>query len=220
MYKAVLTGINQIEVRDFDIPELKKKDDVLLKISHVGVCGSDMHYYKEGKIGEQVVYYPFTIGHECSATVAALGAGVADLTSGQRVFVEPSIACLACPQCLTGREHTCLNVQFLGAAGQLSGALAEYIVMPRRNCFPLPDNIDLAAGNPDRTFKYRLSCCALYGEIKILSRMWRVLGAGPIGLSVLAVLKAVRRVHAYVTDKLDYGWILLKKKERTGQAIR
>ena len=137
MRKAVLTGINQIELQQSAQPVIEKDDDVLLKISHVGICGSDMHYYKEGKIGEQVVRYPFTIGHESSAIIAAVGKQVKHLMAGQQVFVEPAISCQTCPQCLSGRENICPNVQFLGAAGQLSGALAEYIVMPARNCFPL-----------------------------------------------------------------------------------
>ena len=199
MKKAVLLGINQIELRDYEPPELKRAEDVLLKISHVGICGSDIHYYKEGKIGEQIVYYPFTIGHECSATVAAFGEGVKDFKVGQRVFVEPSIACMACPQCLSGREHTCLNVQFLGAAGQLSGGLAEYIVMPASNCIPLPDKISLsqAALIEPLSIGYH----AVHYMVKSSTEQdVAILGTGPIGLSVLAVLKTQHRVHTFGTD--------------------
>ena len=69
MKQAALTGIGKIEIIDGLKPVLKNDSDVLLKIHTVGICGSDMHYYKEGKIGEQIIKFPFIVGHECSATV-------------------------------------------------------------------------------------------------------------------------------------------------------
>jgi L-iditol 2-dehydrogenase len=203
MKRAVLTGIKQIEVREEARPVLQHDDDVLLKISHVGICGSDMHYFKEGRIGEQVIEYPFTIGHECSAIIAATGRAVQGLEEGQRVFVEPSVPCLQCSQCRAGREHTCLNVRFLGAAGQISGGLAEYIVMPARNCFLLPDNIGLAQAaliEPLSIAYHAVRFAPASEKVQAMA----ILGAGPIGLSVLTILKALRRVSILITDKLDY----------------
>ncbi len=203
MQKAVLTAINQIELQEYPKPEIKNTDEVLLKISYVGVCGSDMHYYKEGKIGEQIVKYPFTIGHECSAIVEAVGSDVCDIQTGQRVFVEPAIPCQTCAQCSEGKEHICPNVQFLGAAGQLSGGMAEYIVMPSSNCFPLPDSISLS----DAVLIEPLSIA--YHAVRYVKDLGReqdiaILGTGPIGLSVQAILNALHQVRLFVTEKLDY----------------
>ncbi|MFH1882900.1 MAG: alcohol dehydrogenase catalytic domain-containing protein, partial [Planctomycetota bacterium] len=76
MKAIVLTGLRQMELRDVPEPGIEKETDVLLKIERVGVCGSDVHYYETGRIGEQIVEYPFIIGHECSATVEAVGSSV------------------------------------------------------------------------------------------------------------------------------------------------
>ena len=73
MKAVVLTGIKQMELRDVPEPSIKKDTDVLLKIEMVGVCGSDVHYYETGRIGSHIVEYPYITGHECSATVKAVG---------------------------------------------------------------------------------------------------------------------------------------------------
>ncbi len=207
MQKAVLTGINQIELQDFPKPEIKNIDDVLLKISHVGVCGSDMHYYKEGRIGEQVVQYPFTIGHECSATIEAVGQGVDDLKPGQCVFIEPAIPCGTCAQCKADKEHICPDVQFLGAAGQLSGGLADYIIMPSHNCFLLPESISLSRAVLIEPLSIAYHAIRYVPEIATEQDI-AILGVGPIGLSVQAILQVLHKTRLFVTDKLDYRLVL------------
>ncbi len=141
MKQAALTGIGKIEIIDGPKPILKDDNDVLLKIHTVGICGSDMHYYKEGKIGEQIIKFPFVVGHECSATVEEIGLKVKRVKVGDLVAIEPNVACHHCEQCKKDRENTCLNQKFLGAPQQLDGGLAEYIIMPESNCFPVPENI-------------------------------------------------------------------------------
>jgi L-iditol 2-dehydrogenase len=210
MKKAVLTNIGQIELQETAKPEIVNDTDVLLRISHVGICGSDLHYYKEGKIGDQIVNYPFTIGHECSAVIDAIGPDVTNVHVGQSVFVEPAIPCQQCTQCKEGKEHICPNVQFLGAAGQLSGGMAEYIVMPSQNCFPLPQNISLTSA----VLIEPLSIA--YHAVRYMEKLKReqdiaILGVGPIGLSVCTVLNALHRVRIFATDKLDYRLEMSKK---------
>ena len=85
MRAIVLTGINQMQLRDVPKPDIQKDTDVLLKIEVVGICGSDLHYYETGRIGEQIVEYPFIIGHECSATVEAVGSSVDRVKVGDEV---------------------------------------------------------------------------------------------------------------------------------------
>ena len=88
MKAVVLTGLSQMELRDVPNPSIQKETDVLLKIEKVGICGSDVHYYETGKIGEQIVEYPFIVGHECSATVKAVGSSVTRVKVGDEVVVE------------------------------------------------------------------------------------------------------------------------------------
>ena len=142
MKKVELTGIKKFDIVESSKPEIINDDDVLLKIDTVGICGSDMHYYNEGRIGDQIIRFPFTIGHEGSAEVAEVGKKVSKVKIGDIVAIEPAISCYHCSQCLSGREHTCLNQKFLGGPDQMQGCLSEYIVMPEKNCYPVPGNMN------------------------------------------------------------------------------
>ena len=91
-----LTGIRQMEMREADTPAISGSHEVLLKMEAVGVCGSDVHYYETGRIGSQVVTFPYIVGHECAAIVADIGANVDTLKIGDPVAVDPLIACGRC----------------------------------------------------------------------------------------------------------------------------
>jgi L-iditol 2-dehydrogenase len=131
MKAILLTGLKQMELADVPEPKIQKETDVLLKIEKVGICGSDVHYYETGRIGEQIVEYPFIIGHECSATIEAVGSSVTHVKAGDQVVVDPAASCHKCDQCTQGRENTCHHIRFLGAPGQGGGCLCEYLVMPQ-----------------------------------------------------------------------------------------
>ena len=137
MKTLVLTGIRQIEMTERPMPILKNPDDVLIRIKTVGVCGSDIHYYTQGRIGTQVVEFPFAVGYECSGIIEEVGSSVTRVKPGDLVVVDPSIHCGTCDQCLAGRPHTCRKNRFLGCPGQIDGCLSEYIVMPEFTCFTL-----------------------------------------------------------------------------------
>ena len=210
MNKVVLSGITKFKVIESAKPQILNADDVLLKIDTVGVCGSDIHYYNEGRIGDQIIDFPFTIGHECSAIVEEVGKNVIHIKPGDLVAVEPALSCHECPQCLSGREHTCLNQKFLGCPGQIDGCLSQYIVMPGKNCFPVPQNINgemAALVEPLSIGYYASSLLKNYqsgsSEKSALSTI-AILGVGPIGLGVMLTLKAAGFKRIYVTDKLDY----------------
>ena len=106
MKAAYLTAIRTVEIRDVPEPKLERDQDVLLRVEAVGVCGSDMHYYRTGRIGDQVVDFPWRVGHEMGGMVEAVGAGVQGLEPGQRVALDPLIWCGRCDQCLGGRRQT------------------------------------------------------------------------------------------------------------------
>lgn len=190
-----------MEMREVPTPEVVQPTDVLIRMGAVGVCGSDLHYYTTGRIGCQVVRYPFTVGHECAGTVEAVGDRVARVKPGDRVAVEPAVPCGQCDQCRGGREHTCRNNRFLGCPGQLSGALAEYLVMPEPNCFPIRVETSFARGTisePLAIGVYALRLAALDPGASI-----GILGMGPIGHSVLLPARQAGFDAVYCTDRID-----------------
>jgi len=181
-------------------PTIKKDDEVLLKIKEVGVCGSDVHYYETGRIGSQIVKYPFVVGHECAATVKAIGRAVTRVKVGDSIVVEPTIACNSCDQCKRGRKNTCLNLKYLGCPGQAEGCLCEYIVMPEECCFPIDGKINFEQGvlcEPLAIGVYAVKQACLPKNAVIA-----ILGAGPIGLSCLVSAKAENVNACYVTEKI------------------
>jgi L-iditol 2-dehydrogenase len=137
MKSMMLTGIRQMEMMDVPDPVIVNGKDVKIKMSVLGVCGSDIHYYTSGKIGSQVVKYPFTVGHEGSGVVIDIGKAVTRVKIGDQVAIEPAMPCWECDQCKSGRPHTCRKLKFLGCPGQAEGCLSEFIVMPESSCFPI-----------------------------------------------------------------------------------
>ena len=141
MKAMLLTGVDQMEMRDVGAPVIKNDTDVLIRMATVGVCGSDVHYYVSGKIGSQVVGYPFTVGHEGAGVVESVGSSVENVRPGDRIAIDPAISCWECDQCKAGRHHTCRKLKFLGCPGQVEGCLCEYIVMPDKCCFKIKDSM-------------------------------------------------------------------------------
>jgi L-iditol 2-dehydrogenase len=196
-----LTGIRRMEMMEVPTPEIKESTDVLIRMATVGVCGSDVHYYVDGKIGSQVVKYPFTVGHEGAGVVEAVGHAVTRVAPGDRIAVEPAMPCFECDQCLAGRPHTCRKLRFLGCPGQAEGCLSEYIVMPETSCFPIPDSVsfdEAAISEP-----LAIGVYAVRQSIPMKGAKVGILGAGPVGLSVLMPARAQGAAGIYVTDRID-----------------
>jgi L-iditol 2-dehydrogenase len=209
MRAMVLTGIREMEMRDVPDPTIESPTDVLIKICSVGVCGSDVHYYTTGRIGSQVVEYPFAVGHECAGTVVEVGASVTRFKKGDRIAIDPAMPCWDCDQCKADRSHTCRNLTFLGCPGQAEGSLSEYIVMPEGSCFSLKDETTLEAGVLSEPLAIGVYACKLAGELKDMRI--GILGSGPIGLSVLMPARAAGVDKVYMTDKIDARLELAKK---------
>jgi L-iditol 2-dehydrogenase len=213
MKAVVLTGIRQMEVRDVPEPSIQKDTDVLLKIEKVGVCGSDVHYYETGRIGSQIIEFPFIIGHECSATVKEVGNSVTRVKAGDAVAVDPAISCHNCAQCKMGRGNTCYNLRFLGTPRQISGCLCEYIVMPEECCYPTNHTITLeqaALCEPLSIAAYSVKQAKLQKNANIA-----ILGAGPIGLCTLVSAKAENPNACYMTEKIQERIEVAKKAGAT-----
>jgi L-iditol 2-dehydrogenase len=213
MKAIVLTGIRQMELRNVPEPKIERDSDVLLKIEMVGVCGSDVHYYETGKIGSQVVEYPFIVGHECAATVAAVGKSVTNVKVGDAVAVDPAVSCHNCYQCKMGRENTCYNLRFLGTPGQGGGCLCEYIVMSQECCYPTKGALSLEQS----VLCEPLSIAAYSVERANVSKNANVaiLGAGPIGLCTFVSAKARDINTCYMTEKIPERMDAAKKAGAT-----
>jgi L-iditol 2-dehydrogenase len=181
-------------------PVLREPHDVLLRVESVGVCGSDVHYYLDGRIGSQVVRYPFMVGHECSATVLEVGSAVRRVRPGDRVAVEPAVSCGACDQCRAGRRHTCRRLRFLGCPGQMEGCLCERLTMPEECCYALPPELSFDQAALVEPLSIGLYAVRLAGMRR--GRPFAVLGAGPIGLCVLIAARAAGAGPAYVTEPI------------------
>lgn len=195
-----LTGIRQMEMREVAAPFISSDNDVLIKMSAVGVCGSDIHYYTSGRIGDQIVKYPFTVGHEGAGQVVEVGSEVSTVKPGDRVAIDPAMPCYKCDQCGEGRFHTCRNLKFLGCPGQVEGCLSEYIVMPESSCFKIGNiSVDEAVISEPLA----IGIYAVKISVPMPSAKVAILGAGPVGLSVMLAAKYNGAETIYVTDRID-----------------
>jgi len=209
MKAMMLTGIRQMEMKDIPEPMIARDKDVKIKMKTIGVCGSDVHYYVSGKIGSQVVQYPFPVGHEGSGEVVEVGPAVTKVKPGDRIAIEPAMPCWECDQCIAGRHHTCRKLTFLGCPGQADGCLSEYIVMPEESCFPIPESMtydEAAISEP-----LAIGVYAVKKSIPIKNAKVGILGFGPIGMSVLLPAVAQGAEKVYVTDKIDARLALAKE---------
>jgi len=196
-----LTGIREMEMMEVPTPAILSDTDVLIRMKTLGVCGSDIHYYVSGKIGSQVVQYPFAVGHEGSGQVEKVGKGVTSVKPGDRIAIEPAMPCWECDQCKSGRPHTCRSLRFLGCPGQAEGSLSEYIVMPETSCIKIPDSMsydEAAISEP-----LAIGVYAVKQSIPMEGAKVGILGFGPIGMSVLLPALAMGAREVYVTDKID-----------------
>ena len=202
MKSMVLTGPKQMSMAERPMPVIEKDTDVLIRMKTIGVCGSDIHYYVHGKIGSQVVQYPFTVGHEGAGEVVSVGPGVTRVAPGQRIAVDPAMPCFTCDQCLEGRPHTCRNLKFLGCPGQAEGCLSEYIVMPETSCYPIPDSMSFEEAAISEPLAIGIYAVRLAG-LSLQGKNVGILGFGPIGMSVLLAASEQGAEKVYVTDKID-----------------
>ena len=199
MKTAVMKAIGKIELEEREIPQLKE-GEVLIKIGYVGICGSDVHYFETGAIGDFVVKPPFVLGHEAAGTVVALGEGVDSLKIGDRVAMEPGKTCGHCEFCRTGRYNLCPDVQFF-ATPPYDGVFQEYVAYDASMCFRLPDNVSLMEGALIEPLAVGFHAANQGGAH--IGQKAVVFGSGCIGLMCLLALKAEGVTEVYVVDVID-----------------
>jgi len=204
---AYLNGAKNLFLSTIDKPEINS-DEVLIKIKSVGICGSDVLYYKTGGTRKRPITKPFILGHEVSGIIEDMGKEVKNLNIGDRVAVEPGATCGKCFYCKSGRYNLCKDIKFL-ATPPINGALAEYISHKADLVYPLPDEISYDEGT-----LVEPSSVAFYSVMKSglkTAESSLILGAGPIGLLVLKIAKILGSFPICIVDVDDYRLSLAKK---------
>ena len=178
--------------------------DVLLKLGAGGICGSDLHYFFEGRNGSFVVREPLIPGHEASAVVAGVGAGVTRVKVGDKVAVSPSHSCGRCGYCRQGREHLCENMKFLGSASlfpHVQGMFREYFVMGERQCYPVASDVSLGELAFAEPLAVGLHAVNRSGDL--LGKSVLITGAGTIGCLTVLAARLAGAASVTVSDILD-----------------
>ena len=204
MPAAVLHGVKDLRVEPVDAPPAPAPGEVQIQIGKVGICGSDVHYWEHGRIGDFVVAEPMILGHECAGTVVAVGAGVDNLREGDRVAIEPGVPRLSTPAShyymKRGRYNLCPDIFFFATPPD-HGSFCTFVNHKADYCFKLPDHVSLEEGamiEPLSTgiFAARVAPIAM-GDTVVIT------GAGPIGLMNLLAARAAGAAGVIISDMVQ-----------------
>jgi L-iditol 2-dehydrogenase len=209
MRAAVLVGPGRIEVEERIVPA-PASGDVLIRVSSVGVCGSDTHYYREGRIGSFVVDGPLVLGHEAAGTIVGVGDGVDPSRIGQRVSIEPQRPDPDSAETRRGDYHLCPHMQFFGTP-PVDGAFCDYVTIGSAFAHPVADTVSDDAAALCEPLSVGIAAIRKAGVVKG-SRVL-IAGAGPIGIVLTQVARAYGASEIVVTDldesrrrrALDFG---------------
>lgn len=199
MKVAVMNGIGKMGFVEREIPQ-PKENEVLVKLEYVGICGSDLHYYETGAIGDYVVEPPFVLGHEPGGVVVEVGENVTHLKVGDRVALEPGKTCGHCEFCKEGKYNLCPDVVFF-ATPPVDGVFQEYVAHEADLCFKLPENVSTLEGALIEPLAVGFHA-AIQGDAH-LGQKAVVMGAGCIGLVSMMALKARGVSEVYVVDIME-----------------
>ncbi|WP_137149614.1 NAD(P)-dependent alcohol dehydrogenase [Mycolicibacterium sp. CR10] len=196
MRAAVLVEPGKIEMEDRPIPGAAN-GEVLVQVSSVGVCGSDAHYYRHGRLGSFVVEGPLILGHEAAGTIVAVGDGVPYSRIGQRVSIEPQHPDPDSAETRSGRYNLCPHMRFF-ATPPVDGALCDYVTIGAAFAHPVPDTISDDAAALCEPLSVGIAAvrkAGLTGGSSVL-----IAGAGPIGIVAAQVARAYGATNIIVTD--------------------
>src|SRR5579884_543432 len=193
MFAAELFEPHRLRVAEVAAPPNPGPGEIQCAVHYVGVCGSDLHYFSEGGIGESRCAYPMILGHEPVGSVLRAGPGVSGWAKGDMAALEPAVYCYHCEFCMTGHHNVCANIAFHGSS-TLPGFFREVVNLPAANVLPLP------AGMSDRAALLHEPLAVVLHSVALgkpaIGETALVFGAGPIGLLTVALLKlsGVRRI--------------------------
>lgn len=207
-----MTGIGEIEIQERPVPE-PGPGEVLVRIRSVGICGSDVHYFVEGKIGNFVVNPPFILGHECSGEIVEVGKDVKNVKVGDRVALEPGVTCGRCEFCRSGAYNLCSSISFW-ATPPVDGVFCEYVTHPEFLVYPLREGITFEEGALVEPFSVGLYATYRAGVEPGDTAL--VLGSGPIGLLTLQALRVRGVTQIVVVDVVPSR---LRKAQELGASV-
>lgn len=200
MQAVCLTGRERVECLPVPEPSLRA-GDALVRVLQVGICGSDIHLFRDGAIGEARASLPFVLGHEAMGVVEAVASREDEWLVGKRVAIEPAIPCLRCEFCLRGDLNLCPHHAFLGLPPR-AGAMQERIAHPAHLLEPVPDTLSDIEAVLLEPLAIAIHAVDL-GKV-LTGRSVAVLGCGTMGLSVLMVLKQMGAYPLFCTDLLRH----------------
>lgn len=189
-------GSEKLEVQEVPKPELQK-GEVLIKVKGCGICGSDVHGYY-GLTGRRIP--PMTMGHEFSGIIEELGEGVTSHKVGDKVIVQPINFCGTCENCKKGLTMLCLNKKFFGVL-TTDGAMAEYVAVPEKLLYPVPDDSDCYVGAMAEPYAVAYGAVLKAGDLT--GQTVLIIGAGMIGACVLQLAKLKNPAKIIVSDLSD-----------------
>ncbi|MFJ4471421.1 L-idonate 5-dehydrogenase [Streptomyces sp. NPDC089424] len=202
MLGCVIHGRGDLRVEELAAPEAGP-GDVLVAVRYGGVCGSDLHYWRHGGVGDFRLREPMVLGHEVVGTVVSYGAGGSGPPPGTLVAVHPATPCGTCPECRDGRRNVCRDTRYLGSAARMphvQGGFAGLLGVPAEQARPLPPGLGPRQAALAEPLSVALHAVRRAGDVA--GRHVLVTGAGPIGTLVVAAARAAGAAHVTVTDLL------------------
>ncbi|KAL7614249.1 hypothetical protein Lser_V15G09297 [Lactuca serriola] len=193
---AWLLGIKYLQIQPYHLPPLGP-NDVKVEIKALGICGSDVHHFKNMRVANFIVKKPMVIGHECAGIIKEIGHNVKSVAVGDRVALEPGISCQSCNLCKNGSYNLCKKMKFFGSP-PTNGALANQVIHPENLVFKLPDNVSLEEGAMCEPLSVGVHACRranVSPDTKVL-----IFGAGPIGLVTMLAARAFGAPKIIVAD--------------------
>lgn len=196
MRASVLRPGGVIEMVTLATP-VPRHDEVLVRVAAVGICGSDVHYFRDGRIGPFVVDAPLILGHEVSGTIVQVGSEIDRARIGRRVAIEPQRPCRMCAQCKAGRYNLCPRMDFY-ATPPIDGALCDYVTIQSDFAHQVPDNVTDEAAALLEPLSVGIAAIRR-GGVSPGSRVL-IAGGGPIGVIVAQAARAFGAVEVVVSD--------------------
>ncbi|MFC8516885.1 L-idonate 5-dehydrogenase [Streptomyces sp. NPDC057257] len=198
----MIHGQGDLRVEELTVPA-PGPGQALVAVRYGGVCGSDLHYWRHGGVGDFRLREPMVLGHEVVGTVVSYGASASGPVPGTAVAVHPATPCGACPECADGRRNVCRDTRYLGSAARfphVQGGFAAQVVVPAEQLRPVPAGLGLRRAALAEPLSVALHAVRRAGEVA--GKHVLVTGAGPIGCLVVAAARAAGAARVTVTDLL------------------
>ncbi|KAL5511081.1 hypothetical protein ACEPAH_4296 [Sanghuangporus vaninii] len=192
----MLEGPLSTTFRELPVPRLDD-DEVLIEVKRTGICGSDVHFYSEGKLGDKYVTEPIILGHESSGLIVRTGRKIDRARIGERVAIEPWTVCRTCEYCKSGKYHLCEQCSVFDSPRR--GTLARYFKAPNDLAYRLPDNLTLEDGAMMEPLAVAVHAVHSIGKLRA-GTTCVTFGCGTVGLLCMAVARVFGALHIIAVD--------------------